>query len=373
MWIQYYQYNTKAKIDAILDFAREYHLTDLAPMSIDYDTTPRVAYGNTGSLMRKTSITIDGVTPMQYLAREAKAIGINVSVWWCIHFFEWWGTSNAVLYSYLSETYHDTSGGADILDFTQSYARSTVIAGLKEFAAANPHVGSVTLDYIRSDGYSTIQTDSAITSFVGETRAAIPDRKIYLDAITVYAPAIHQDVGTMTANNYLDATMGMAAYDPLCKKKWGWDRWNKNNLTIMVANYTEEGSGEFAMTTPSDTRATFRQYSELGYIHFGLFDAADDHWGSAARRAALLEYQKGQLQATAPYPALTSASVTPDTRIDLVIGGNTYTTYNADVTDDVSSQQLKAHIESVEGQRPWIHYIRPTSSTIELSIGDFIP
>jgi len=372
-WVQYYQYNSRSECDAILAYARDYHFTDIALMVIDYDTNPKVAYGNTGSLMRKTSIVIDGVTPMQYMARECKGMGINVSVWWCLHFFDWWGGTSAVLYDYLDSAYDDNSGGTHMLDFSEPYARSEVIAAMKEFQQANSHVGGCTLDYIRSDGYSTHLTDADITAFVSEVRTAMPDRYILADVITRYGPSIHQDTPTWTQNNYIDATSGMAAYDALCVKKWGWDQWDKNKLTIMVANYAETGSGEFAMATPSDTRATFRQHFDLGMIHFALFDMATDHWLAAERKACLLEYLKGQLQATAPYPAITSATVTPDTSISLTIGGSTYTTYHADVSDHTSTWQLKTHIEGVEGQRPWIHYLRDTSSTIVLSIGDWDP
>jgi len=379
MWLQYYAYDTKAECDAIIQYCKDNGITDLDAIAVNSDATPKVCMGNS-TLCNVTSTNIDGMKPIRYLAREAKTHGIRVHAWWCIYIWTWWGTSNAVLLSPLTDnaTNHDTSNGGSTLNFSQSSPRTTVINAIKDFAKENPEVYGVNLDYIRTDGTVTGQTDANVTSFVSECRTAIPDRELSactLSVLNITYP-VHQDMPSWINNRYIDTCRVMGYYTSYPLKLYHMDQADLSKVRFFMGTATEQNSSDWAFncTRPSDLRTTLRQHSELGYPNACIFDWVDA-MDTVEFQEALSDYLHGKLQAVVPYPAITKITVTPATSFSLDIGGSTYTTLYSAITDHITTASLKTHVEGIEGQRPWIHYYRPenNSTYVRILAGDWLP
>jgi hypothetical protein len=274
-----------------------------------------------------------------------------------------------------NSTNHDTSNGGSTINYSTLAVRTTIINAIVDFAIRNPGASGINLDYIRTDGVVTGQTDANVTSFVSELRTATAglNKKINVCALSVYNfTSKHQDIPTWLNNNYIDDVMVMAYYENAAAKMKYWDGCNFNGHDLLVGIGTEIASNvpDFNCTTPSDMRATLRQYHNLGYNNFALF-CWGDSMDLSTNQAALNEYLAGTIDSTAPYPAISSVQVVPGTSFTTIIGGTTSTRTYASVSSYVTTGTLKAYIESAEGQRPWIHYQRPTSTTIAIQVGDW--
>jgi hypothetical protein len=378
MWVWVSQYDTQAEADALIEFASgsatvSGKITDLY-MAVQNDyPSPKVVMGQT-TKCNKTSTLFGSLTPYEYIVQQAHAAGIRVHAWWVIYPWAYWGGATAALATPLTDngTNHDTSGGGSTINFSTAAVRTALVDAMAEFHTLNGDDG-INLDYIRTDGLVTGQTDEDVSSLVGDLRAGTT-AEISVCALSVYeATSHHQDVATWLTSDYIDTVAVMAYYTNAAAKLYKWDNWNlAGGKTLLVGIGTEEasGTGSLNCTKASDTRASFRQYSLLGYKNFCLFN-----WGDSiylpVRQAPVQEYLLGNIDTTAPYPSVSSVTVTPGTSFSLTIGGTVYTTLNSDCAAYTQTGTLKGYIESLQGQRPWIHYERPTSSTVKIIVGDF--
>lgn len=381
MWLQDGDYNTVAKVNAILAWA-EGRVSDLYPFVQDYDTNPKCVNG-ASTLFNVTATTVGGVPPFVYLCQRASAVGIKVHATFAIYIWSFWLVTTGGLVTGLAEngTNHDTSNGGSTINFSTAAVRSTINSALADFITENPLCSGLCLDYIRTDGTVTGQTTANVTSFVSECRAALPagtELSVCALAVPNAESSNHQDIVAWLAAgaDYIDTVLAMAYYTNLADKMLIFDAcdWNRGH-TLMLGVATEESSSEpsFNATRPSDTRASIRQFFINGYKNLALFSWPDSY-DTAAQQAVIDEYLAGNIETSAPYPAVSSIVVTPGTGISFTIAGVTYSITEAEVSGYSTPGTIKAYIENKIGlQLPFMHFMRDEvyTTTLIVLLGDW--
>lgn len=377
MWLQDWDYTTKARVDAIMAWAPG-RISDFYAFVQNWDTNPKCVQGYS-TLMNVTATTVEGLPPFVYLCQRATAAGIRVHATFAIYFFSFWVVTTGGLITGLTDnaTNHDTSNGGSTINYSTAAVRNAIVAALDDFLDENPLCSGLNLDYIRTDGLVTGQTTANVTSLVSEIRAAIPaTAEVSVCALSVpnAESACHQDISVWLAagNDYIDTVTSMAYYTNLADKKLVWDAcdWNRGH-TLMVGIGSEESSSEpvFNCTRPSDNRASIRQISDYDYRNIILFCWADA-WHESTRQAIIDEYLAGTIETTAPYPAISSLTVTPGTGISFVIGASTYSLSEAEVAG-LTTAGIKAYAETKFGlQLPFVHFTWD-GSVLTVQLGDW--
>lgn len=371
MWLQPEDIDTKAEIDAIITYSVAHGVTDLFASFVDWNTNPKTTLGDS-TLGNITSKTADGKYPFTYLTEQAVANGIRVHAWVVVHFAYHWCGSSAVLDSPLTDnsTNHDTSNGGSCINFANFDTRDAITDFFADIASENPGISSITLDYIRTDGVVTGIDLDDVTDFVSELRAKTSVPISVCSLANKYAvTSFKQDSIAWITSGYIDMIVTMG-YEYAYGVKWqyisGFD-WSSNpSKTLMW------GLGAMVSTeSPSDLEFHLKKYGDIGYKNFSIFSWADDLKDNSDYDDVLDDLATNTLNPT--MGAITKITVTPSTSIVLTIGGTAYTTTYSNASSYTTAGTLKRYIESVEGARPFVYYMRKTTSTIQIMVGEFEP
>jgi len=371
MWLQPESYDSKSEIDTIISYASSHGVTDLFAAMVDWNTNPKTVLGNS-TLGNATSKTADGKKPFVYLVEQAQANGIRVHAWVVVHFAYHWCGSSAVLASPLTDnsTNHDTSNGGSCINFANFDTREALTDFFADLADENPDIASINLDYIRTDAIVTGIDLDDITDFVSELRAKTSVPISVCSLANKYAVTSHmQDAVAWIDDNLIDMIVTMG-YEYAYSIKWrylsGFD-WEANPTKKLVW-----GLGAMVNTeSPSDFEFQLKKYGDLGYKNFCIFDWVDDLKDNSDYEDVLDDLKTNTLNPT--MGAITKITVTPSTSIVLTIGGTDYTTTYSSVSSYTTAGTLKRQIESIQGARPFVYYMRNTTSTIQIMVGEFQP
>jgi hypothetical protein len=232
------------------------------------------------------------------------------------------------------------------------------------------NLSSINLVYIRTDGVVTGISLANVTSFVSELRAKTSIPLSVCSLANKYAiTSLKQDAIAWINSGYIDmiTTMG---YEFAYGVKWqyisGYD-WVSNPTKKLVW-----GLGAMAyMENPSDLEFQLKKYGDIGHKNFSIFSWADDLKDNSDYDDVLDDLATNTLNPT--MGAITKITVTPSTSIVLTIGGAAYTTTYSNVSSYTTAGALKRYIESVEGARPFVYYMRKTTNTIQIMVGEFEP
>jgi len=371
MWLQPEDITTKEKIDTIVSFSVAHHITDLFASFVDWNASPKTTLGSS-TLGRQTSYEADGKLPFTYLLEQATANNIKVHAWAVIHFFYHWGGGSAVLLSPLTDnsTNHNTTNGGSCLNFATKATRDTVTDFLADMATLNPGIVSINLDYIRTDATVSGITLANITSFVSELKEKVSIPISICSLASKYAiSSFMQDAVAWVQDGYADMITAMGYEYPYSLK---WDYFSTYDWESNPTKKLVWGMGaQSTMQRPSDFGFQIKKYGDKNFKDFATFSWADDLKDDSGYQSPLDSFANDTLDPT--MDAVTKVTVTGNTSIALTIGGVVYTTTNASVSAYTDQGTLKAAIESVQGARPFIYYMRKVSGYIAVMIGEYEP
>lgn len=171
MWVQSAGYDTKAEADALIQIVKDWGITDLILMA-DIMGSPSVLMSYADSCSTHiTALRYDGAYPMRYMARQLHAIGCRIHAWWVIMYWYRWGdTTHAFTDTRLGAGYIDSSD-ASLAGMYFPETRAYIANVIGDFARNNPEIDAHNLDYIRTDGVSTMHVAQDITDLVHAIRA----------------------------------------------------------------------------------------------------------------------------------------------------------------------------------------------------------
>lgn len=364
----------KALVDTLISHAVTGNVNEIHAHIIDsYSGSPFTLTG-ASTLCHVTEFTANGMTPFAYLLQQAHANGIKVLARLFIYHPVYWFGATTPLITPLTNnaTNHNQTNGGDTINFASEAVRTAIANMIGDFVVQNPTVDGVSLDDLRTDGVVT-QTTAEVNGLVAAIRAAVPMQysiegvgesgiEAELDSPSGGSLShIAQDVPAWLANGWCDRVTYIGYFI-----KWA----TRQVILDNVAGYRPAVgiSMEASQTTLSTWKHSLLKLWAHGYRRILCFQHSD-RFDEEPFRQAVIDLYAGTL--TAPQPPVSKIVVTPDTSFAITISGAEYTVTNASVADHTTEGPLKAHFEGLAGEQPALILKRPTTSTIQVHLGDW--
>jgi hypothetical protein len=239
-----------------------------------------------------------------------------------------------------------------------SVARETVEYCIIDFQEQNPGLAGCSLDYIRTDGITTDIDYDAVSAFVRELHARMPG--VDLEMCSLGMKANSQD-GVLWMNSDWINTMKVMGYTGALHRKLAYlYDINPHNRRI----YLGVGAMDDYQIS-SDIRETFIRNTAAGYRDFCLFD-----YGWWSGKAAIID---SLLDGSITFTKRDVSKIVniPGTSFTLTIDDVEYETLASEISGLTTDGDVKAYVESQEGERAEIKYRVATGATLRIELGDY--